>query len=200
MRDRSRITNIVFDLGGVIIHGELDEILPHLAETYGVHTTESRPAIMEAWTHAMVNPAADEIFWDRMTEAFHCSRTELIERFISYPRITNDVLSFLPQLQHTRTTSLLSNQIRSWLEPFLDARELRPYFSHIVTSYETGVAKPDQRIYQALFTQCAAEPSSCLFIDDRAENIVTARHLGMQTIHLFEPEQLGEELRKVGVL
>jgi putative hydrolase of the HAD superfamily len=40
-------------------------------------------------------------------------------------------------------------------------------------------------------------PSSAVFIDDRADNIETARSLGFHVIHLVEHGKLREELEKM---
>lgn len=177
------------------MHGEIDEIVPAFGMRYGVDPSAARPEIMDAWYRALTDSKADDAFWGVMSKTYHRSPDELLADVIAYPRITKDVSLLLPKLQGTFHVSMLSNQIRSWHVPFMQARGLNPFFSTIVTSYDVGIAKPNERIYQELLSRCNADPRACLFIDDRAENIQTARHLGMQTIHLIEPERLGDELR-----
>ena len=53
----------------------------------------------------------------------------------------------------------------------------------IVLSQEVGFVKPDPRIYRATLEQLAIAPQDCIFIDDRQNNIETARSLGIQTLH-----------------
>lgn len=50
-------------------------------------------------------------------------------------------------------------------------------------SYEIHCMKPDQEIYQKLLNDFDLDPARCVFIDDRLENVVGARAIGMQAIH-----------------
>jgi putative hydrolase of the HAD superfamily len=65
-------------------------------------------------------------------------------------------------------------------------------------SYELGVRKPEPQIYRLALTRAGLTPEETLLIDDRLENIVGARAVGMQTLHFPAPE--GIELRLADML
>ena len=92
---------------------------------------------------------------------------------------------------------LLTNHIRSWLEPFLEEQGLNETFDTITTSYEAGVAKPDKSIYEKALGALEAAPEECVYIDDRPKNLEPARELGMRTIHFRSLEQFKEELEAI---
>jgi 2-haloacid dehalogenase len=50
-----------------------------------------------------------------------------------------------------------------------------------------------------LITRYDVDPSTAVYIDDNERNLVTARELGMQTIHFRDPAGLKEALKKIGV-
>ena len=77
--------------------------------------------------------------------------------------------------------------------PFLQS------FDGVVVSAHERVIKPDPAIYQILLTRYDLVPEDCIFIDDSAKNIETARSLGMKGIHFVEPIDLKAELRACGV-
>lgn len=77
--------------------------------------------------------------------------------------------------------------------PFLQS------FDGVVVSAHERVIKPDPAIYQILFERYDLAPEDCIFIDDSAKNIETARSLGMQGIHFVEPIDLRAELARHGV-
>lgn len=52
----------------------------------------------------------------------------------------------------------------------------------MVISSREKLLKPDPRIYRALLDRYQLRPEECVFIDDRAENILGARKVGMQGI------------------
>ncbi|MET3889548.1 2-haloacid dehalogenase [Bosea sp. OAE506] len=77
--------------------------------------------------------------------------------------------------------------------PFLQS------FDGVVVSAHERVIKPDPAIYQILFERYDLAPQDCIFIDDSAKNIETARSLGMQGIHFVEPIDLRAELGRCGL-
>ncbi len=74
-------------------------------------------------------------------------------------------------------------------------------FDGIVVSGVEKVIKPDPKIYHILFDRYGLDPKSCLFIDDNADNIETARAVGMTAHHFVGgAEALRTELEGYGLL
>lgn len=65
-----------------------------------------------------------------------------------------------------------------WLQRF----DLWGLFDHALNSARVGVAKPDPAIYRMAFKYTAYSPQTCLFIDDRDQNMPAAQHLGIRTV------------------
>ena len=87
-------------------------------------------------------------------------------------------------------------------ETFPIAYDLYPLFGEfegIVISGEERLAKPDERIYMVLLERYGLASAECLFIDDNARNIRTAKGLGFHTIHLQNDVSLKEELTRLGI-
>jgi putative hydrolase of the HAD superfamily len=55
----------------------------------------------------------------------------------------------------------------------------------LVYSYEVGIEKPDQRIYEIACERLGVRPSEVVFLDDLEANVVAARRLGMRAV-LFQ--------------
>jgi len=66
-------------------------------------------------------------------------------------------------------------------------------------SGEVRLAKPDPAIYNLVLKKIGRSAQECLLIDDSSENIEVAKGLGFETILFHSPEQLGVELRKLGL-
>src|SRR5262249_5834606 len=73
------------------------------------------------------------------------------------------------------------------------------YFDHQVLSSEVGSLKPDRKIFEYAIAVSGHEPEALFFTDDREENILAARQLGMHA-HQFKTEsQLVDALQHAGV-
>lgn len=64
-----------------------------------------------------------------------------------------------------------------------------------VISSEEKVIKPEPDIYHRLFDRYGLNPSECLFTDDREENILGGRNVGMEGIVFVDARQYESELR-----
>jgi 2-haloacid dehalogenase len=74
------------------------------------------------------------------------------------------------------------------------------WFDDIVISGEVKLAKPDPAIFLLLLERIGRPAEECLYIDDALHNIEAARELGFQTIQFESPEQLGRDLKRMGIL
>jgi putative hydrolase of the HAD superfamily len=72
-------------------------------------------------------------------------------------------------------------------------------FDAFLSSCWLGLRKPTRRFYDRAFGIAEARPERSVLIDDRIQNLVPARALGMRTIHYLTPEQLSADLRALGV-
>ena len=77
---------------------------------------------------------------------------------------------------------------------FLTERDLKGLFDGGVASCEVKVNKPDPRIYQALLDKYRLRADECIFIDDRAENLLPASALGFG---IYEMHGVGTLLRSL---
>ena len=75
----------------------------------------------------------------------------------------------------------------------------REIFRLFVSSCFVGLRKPESGIYRLAIELTQINPEECCFIDDRALNLEIAEKMGMHTIQMQTPEQLREELMKLGV-
>ena len=79
--------------------------------------------------------------------------------------------------------SILSNMNFEFLEYLIKKEKWFKYFDNRVFSCEINLIKPDEEIYKFILKQISEQPENVLFIDDSESNILTAKKLGMNTIH-----------------
>jgi putative hydrolase of the HAD superfamily len=72
-------------------------------------------------------------------------------------------------------------------------------FDHFILSYEVGCLKPASRFYEACVAAAGVPASSCIFVDDLAENVEGARKAGLMALHYVDTPALVADLARVGV-
>lgn len=76
---------------------------------------------------------------------------------------------------------------------------LTEFCAAFVTSSAVGVSKPEPRIYAMALALAQARPERSVFVDDRPENLVPAKALGMETIRFTDAPALAQALTALGV-
>jgi epoxide hydrolase-like predicted phosphatase len=92
---------------------------------------------------------------------------------------------------------LLSNIGIKWLDEFLPEEERRELFDDVVLSYQVGMIKPDQKIFELTAERLGVEPNECVMIDDLLENVEAATAVGMNAIVYDTTTQTKLELERI---
>jgi putative hydrolase of the HAD superfamily len=95
--------------------------------------------------------------------------------------------------------AVLNNEGQEFNEYRIATFGLAEIFSVFFSSCYTGLRKPDPLAYRQVVEMLQEPPPACVFIDDREENLVPARKLGMRTIQFQDVSGLGTELAQMGV-
>ncbi len=99
-------------------------------------------------------------------------------------------LEFLQMLSEKFRLFLLTNTDAIHIAHFEEsagisfARDFYQCFEKVYYSFELGMRKPDQPIFEHLIRQHDLSPKRTLFVDDREDNILAAQSLGLQVWHL----------------
>jgi FMN phosphatase YigB (HAD superfamily) len=82
---------------------------------------------------------------------------------------------------------LVSNTNEAHFEFVRSKYRIVDYFDRHVLSYEVGSLKPDRKIFEHAIAAANRPAEALFFIDDREENIIAARQLGIKA-HQFKSE------------
>ena len=94
---------------------------------------------------------------------------------------------------------LVSNTNEAHAAYIADRYPLFGYFEHKVFSFEVGAMKPDARIYRRAIELSGKAAQSLFFVDDREENVLGARALGIHAHQFSSEASLIEALHAAGV-
>ena len=93
-----------------------------------------------------------------------------------------DAPEVLSRLCRRYSLGVIANQAAG-LEQRLSAFGIRQYFSLVVSSWESGVMKPDPGIFRLALEKAGCAPREAVMIGDRLDNdILPAKALGMKTL------------------
>lgn len=130
------------------------------------------------------------------------SREEFQQFMFDQSRPDPAALELLGELVEAQSCVLatLNNESRELNRHRIEVFGLRRYFSLFLTSCYLGVRKPEPAIYRAALDLTQRAPEECLFVDDRAINIDSARMVGIRAVQFRGIDQLRQVLQAEGLL
>lgn len=202
----SKIKNIIFDLGGVLIDWNPNYVFKE------VFKDDEKLA----WFYREICT----MDWNENQDAGYPLKKATEERIALFPQYEDWIRMYYGRWEEMLgesiqgTVDLLKQCVDSpalkvvaltnWsAETFpiaLKKFDFLQWFEGIVVSGEEMTRKPFPDIYQTTLKRFDLKPEQSLFIDDNKRNIEAAKALGIHCIHFSSPQQLEKELKKLNVL
>jgi HAD superfamily hydrolase (TIGR01509 family) len=194
---KKQIKTIIFDLGGVITHGGYLGFLKHYcAECF---TPEGKKRILELERQVNLANITEREFYLEIEKIFdvHMNPKQMHNQIVKYMKADQGLVHMIPKLKKAKI-ALFSNSLGTMAKEILQKRHLtgKKFFDRIFVSNEMHMAKPDQKAYKFVLEKLKVKPAQALMVDDRIENIISARKLGMNGILYKNSRQFGQELKK----
>ncbi len=188
--------NIIFDLGGVILNLDYSRTISAFAQL-GVRDFQSsysqllQTGLFDDYERGEIT---SQDFRDGIRKAFkiEVSDTQIDTAWNAMLLdLPNERLELLRELGKAKRIVLLSNTNEIHIRQFSKAlslehglSDLSGYFLKLYYSFEMGMRKPEQRIFQHVLDEQGFDPSETLFIDDSPQHIEGARKVGLHVYHL----------------
>ena len=198
-----KITNIIFDLGGVLIDWNPDYVYDHVIKDQDkkkwfyqhictmdwnenqdagypmAKATEERVALFpeyEQWIRMYYGR------WEEMLGNEISASVALLKKCIDHPKLR---------------TVALTNWSAETFPIALDKFEFLHWFEGIVVSGEEKTRKPFPEIYLRTLERFDFIAEESVFIDDNLRNVKAAQALGIHGIHFENPEKLNIQLNNL---
>ena len=147
-----------------------------------------------------------EVFWDSVLESFGIERSKENIRIMQegmknlITEVDSDSIETIKNLKKQGYRVLmLSNSNPEISEGNLERNSsYYDLFDHYYLSYQLGCRKPEREIYNHVLRQEGLQGPECLFVDDKEENLVSARQSGMKVMYYKLGE--GKLSNKLGFL
>lgn len=191
---------VVFDLGNVLLPIRLDLTYATFANYTSYYSPEEIRYITEQealWVPYESGLESCDQFRDRLRSRFQmeCTDEEFDHAFsdllLDFPA---DVVELIQEVKINFPIYLLSNTSKIHSDRFLTNESLFTKFDRIHLSYEMGVSKPDQLIYQQVVDSNQLQNHRVVFFDDNQANVQSAREFGWEAV-LIDPSTSFTQIR-----
>ena len=202
----TKIKNIIFDLGGVLIDWNPDYVFKEVFKDdeklawfyreictmdWNENQDAGYPLAKATEERVALFPQYEEWIcmyygrWEEMLGDAIQGTVELLKQCVDSPALK---------------VVALTNWSAETFPVALEKFDSLQWFEGIVVSGEEMTRKPFPDIYQTTLNRFYLKPEDSLFIDDNKRNIEAAKALGIQCVHFSSPLQLEKELKKIKLL
>jgi len=117
------------------------------------------------------------------------------------PILFPHTLNMLKQLKSQGIKiGLISNTSEPVIKLIKQDTELFDHIDYPMFSYDTGIIKPNPKVYLLMLKKAGSKPSEAVMVGDSLiDDIEPAKKLGMKAIHFRDYEQLKKELEGIGI-
>ena len=181
------IKNVVFDIGGVILYWNIDEMIDAFT-----NVDDEKEFIKKyiydspEWTKEGlidIGYITQDDFVKNVQERTNHKYDKLAENFIlNYYKlfhIKEDVVDIMKKLKTNGYNVYILSNINKYVTDRIGIDELLSDVDGAVLSYLIHEIKPGEEIYKYLLKKYDLNPSETMFIDDMQANIDTANKLGI---------------------
>lgn len=193
----SKVKNIVFDLGGVIMNLDVPKTIKalhkigiekivnntgHNYHHYFFYDFEVGDISEEQFLESLQKLSNKKLNFSEIKQAWN-------EMILNIPL---DRINFLKDLKEEYNLFLLSNTNSIHQFKYLSefnhkyGYSFNSLFQKAYYSHEIGLRKPDEKVFDFILKDSTLKASETLFIDDSLTNIKAAKKAGINTFHIVD--------------
>ncbi|MGL5937752.1 MAG: HAD family hydrolase [Phocaeicola sp.] len=205
----SKIKNLVFDFGGVIVDLDRDNAVRQFT-AIGVSNAEE---LLDRYHQRGIFLEVEN--GSITAEEFRLKLSKVCGRDLTYQEVESGWKGFIVRTEQYKLDYLdqlrsrgykvyiLSNTnpyVAGWMRSseFTPAgRGLGSYVDEIFASYEIGCMKPEKAIFDYLIDHTAIDPTETIFVDDAPANVKIGEELGFLTIQPNDGDDWRSEIEQL---
>ena len=184
-----KIKFIYFDIGGVMT--DTANYFKEATTKFGIPINEFTEFWQDNFRNEMTRgKISPQEFWKKATKKFNLKNAEdfnFIESWINDYIPRTEVHELAEKLSKKYKIGLISNIYNGMMPRLIELGIIADIkYSAIVLSNETGLRKPEKKIYELATVKAGVKPDEILLIDDRQDFIEGAKAAGWQTVWFDE--------------
>lgn len=185
------IRNIVFDVGDVLLHFDIDSGLEKVFPDYTPEQRQELKNIIfhaETWKEMDRGTLSESAYFDRLRQEYPHQAEDITKAEKGWYECFTPIAGTVALMGRLRENGyrllVLSNfpekAFQEMTRRYLFLRD----FDGGVVSYQMHLLKPDPEIYQALIYRERIVPEETVFVDDKLENVEGAAAAGLRAFQL----------------
>ena len=192
----TKATTLILDLGDVLF-------------SWSPNTETSIPpktlkAILSSpiWADYECGLTTQQDCYDRISTEFHIPTPEIAEAFNQARdslKSNDEMLNFVRELKQQSDGQLRVYAMSNISRPDYEYLRTKPadwsLFDKVYTSADAGERKPNLGFYRYVLDDIAADPRSVVFVDDKPENVLSARSFGLRGIVFDDQKRVFQAIR-----
>jgi epoxide hydrolase-like predicted phosphatase len=193
------IRALIFDFGGVLVRMIDDRPRLALAKKMGLPLSSLDELVFfsESAAQASRGEISVAMHWEAVRKALGLQPGDMpsfLQQFWSADDVNWRLLDYIRSLRPRFKVGLLSNAWDDLRKTLHDRWNIDGLFDELIISAEVKLVKPDPRIFQLATDRLKALPDETIFIDDIAENVESARLVGLKGILYQDFDQVMAEI------
>lgn len=199
---------IVFDIGQVLIYFNISPVVQWIAKFSPLEPPQVSPRIFgkPLGIDFECGKISGQEFFDLLCKELKIPENTrppydlFVQAFNHIFKPNDAVLNIMSRLSLQYTIGIISNTNKLHYDYLIETYPVLKQIPYQVLSFETGLRKPDRRMYEIIVSRAGIDPSDVLMIDDKRENIEGAHTAGFDAILYMNTETLHKELAKRNLL
>lgn len=196
---------VILDYGAVLCDLPLPDEIEFMSDIFGVTPSEFPALYGFGRNDYDRGDLSTPEYWGALARRSHVTLTpDVLERLRHtdkqmWSRINTEMTTWLATLRPAGyQTALLSNMQDDMIAHVRANFPWLSNFDHQVFSAEVRAVKPEPAIYHHCLKLLNVEPRAAIFVDDREENVATARSLGITAFQFRSVPELRRDLAAAG--
>ncbi len=197
----SRIKNLIFDIGGVIILRKKVDF-SKFEEEFSLSKERIENIVKICFKEKMINKDFEErnFFKENFSHLLGWKDYRRILRKIYGGETANKtLLNWIQGKKKKYKIFLLTNNTIALRFLLKEKFKIDHLFDFVFNSAKIGLAKPDPKLFEYLLEKAGVDPQECLFVDDNLKNIEAAKNIGFLTILFENNKKFLSKVQELGI-
>jgi len=192
---------ILFDLGGVLVEFSDEEYIRYLSSMSHKDIKKGRKRLEFWWRRLYLGMIKVSFFEQNIAKIFGIEKEQVrwIEFYEQRVKLDKKMVALAKKLRKNYKIAFLSDIDFSHYDISLRILDLKWFDYHFASCY-IKLRKPDPEVYRYVLKKIGLKPGEVIFIDNRLDNVLGARSIGIRSIVFKGQKDLISRLKKLGVM
>lgn len=192
------ITTLIFDFGGVLTTTRFFPVLAQkLGSAYGADSQLIKERLYANEHRHLLGHDSIEESWEKCCKDLRIPLDAFVKAFMTYD-LNPNMFTYLHTLKEKYPLILHSDNFATTVAAIRNDPHFT-IFDRMYFSNEIGLRKTGEEAFRHVLADLGKKPEECVFVDDKEQNLIAPRKLGMHAVLFKNLEQLKTEFAKLGI-